>query len=82
MEIYVSKDGNICLSEIYSPIELKAEKETISIYERDGVFEVVRRRTPDAPRLDNYTYPRFCQFCGEKIGYFHVCQGIFNSYSV
>ena len=69
MKIYVSLDGNIRLSEIYKLIELKAEKETISLRECDGVFEIMRRRTSDAPSLyfGDHDCPNFCQHCGNKI---------------
>lgn len=42
MKIRVSEDGNICLEEVYNPIELVAEDEVIVISQRDGRFEILR----------------------------------------
>jgi hypothetical protein len=62
MEIRVNEHNDIQLGEIYNPIELVAEKETLFIQERDGLFEIVRR--PIQRAADGYTA---CIECGLMI---------------
>ena len=42
MKIRVNEEGNICLEEIYNPIELRSDNEVIVVCQRDGRFEVYR----------------------------------------
>lgn len=46
MKIRVSSQGNIQFEEIYNPIELVADDETLVVCQRDGGFEIRRPRHP------------------------------------
>jgi len=44
MEINTNIDGELEISKVYNAVILKAERQEISVCERDGVFEITKIR--------------------------------------